>query len=111
MDSFERLLPIASWAISCNNFSLQNTNQTQVLAPELNILVQVFTVHNYLLIPISKDQAPQILAPRFSHPQRTVLFNPSESWLEKVTVVVVGSSNKAVLLSASGTIYPIHYKL
>lgn len=82
MDSFEWLLAIASWAISCNSFFLQNTNQTKALAPELNILVQIFTVHKLLLIPTSRDQASQVLAPRFSYPQRAVLPDPSESWLQ-----------------------------
>ena len=93
MDSFEQLLAIASRVISCYSFSLQNTNQTQTLAPELNILVQIFTVHNLLLIPINKDQVSQVLTHRFSYPPRTVLFDPqTESWLEKKTVDAVGSS-------------------
>lgn len=100
MGSFDWLLAIAPCTISFNSFSLQNTNQTQPLAPELCILVQVFTVHNLLLILISNDQSSQILAPRFSHPKRAALFDPSESWLEKKTVVVVGSSKKSVLFSA-----------
>lgn len=73
MDSFEWLLVIILWVITHNSFSLQNTNQTQVLTPELNILVQIFTVCNLVLIPNSEDQTSQDADPGFSYPQRTVL--------------------------------------
>lgn len=79
MNSFEWLLVIVSQAIKCNRFSLQNTNHTQALAPEPSILFQIFTVYNLLLILISREQESQILVHRCSYPQRSVLFNPSES--------------------------------
>lgn len=96
MVNFECLLAIASWAISCNSFSPYDRNQGKTLAPELNILVRVSTTHKLSLSPISKDQVFQVLVPGVSYPRRIALVDPSESLLEKMTVVVMLKKNSSI---------------